>query len=474
MQSMFSVAVRAMVGKRGAKALFAAAILAAMALVLAACGGGNGGTDDVNDVKETPAGTVTITLWHSMGAPLDGALQRIANEFNDSQTQYEVELIYQGSYTESLTKLRNSVGSGDVPALIQLDDVSTQIMLDSEAITPVQKFVDEEEYDLSDFEPKALDYYRIDDVLSSMPFNMSGPILYYDKDAFEDAGLDPEQPPETLEEVREYAERLVVRDEAGEVTRYGISLQISPWLFEQMLAKQGALYVNNSNGREGRATEALFDSEEGKRIIEWWIEMVADELAWNAGRSGTDSMLKLASQEAAMAMESTAALSIAVVLVAALGEDPERIGTGPLPAPEGDGGIVLGGASLWILKDRPEHEQQGAWEFIKFASSPEQQARWHAETGYFPSRVSSYDLPPALARREEFPQFETAIEQLQDSPSNRAAQGALLGPFNLVRDRVVRAFEQALAGSVEPGAALEEAASEATNDIEGYNRVAPD
>ena len=73
MQSMFSVAVRAMVGKRGAKALFAAAILAAMALVLAACGGGNGGTDDVNEVEETPAGTVTITLWHSMGAPLDGA-----------------------------------------------------------------------------------------------------------------------------------------------------------------------------------------------------------------------------------------------------------------------------------------------------------------------------------------------------------------------------------------------------------------
>ncbi len=455
----------------GTKVLPWLVALIATALLLGACGdGGSGGTDAT---PQTPQGTATITLWHSMGSPLDGALQRIANEFNESQTQYQVELIFQGSYTDSLTKLLNSVGSGDIPSLIQLDDVSTQIMLDSEEITPVQQFIDEEEYDLTDFEPKALDYYRIDDALASMPFNMSGPILYYDREAFEDAGLDPDLPPRTLEEVREYAEKLVVRDESGEVTRYGISLQISPWLFEQMLAKQGAPYVNNGNGRDGRATEAIFASEEGKRIIQWWAEMVEDGLAWNAGRSGQDGMLKLASQEAAMAMESTAALSIAVVLVAGLGEDPQRIGTGPLPAPEGDGGIVLGGASLWILSDRPEQEQRGAWEFLKFAASPAQQARWHAETGYFPSRLSAYDLGPALERRQEFPQFETAIDQLQQSPNNRATQGALLGPFNRVRDRVVRAFEQALAGGIEPGAALEAAALEATGDIEEYNRTAP-
>ena len=461
------------------KLFFLLAVLMVAALLFASCDGGDGKDDDDQRGRSPPAditseGQVTVTLWHSMSGPLAGALQRIVDEFNQSQTRYRVEAVFQGSYTESLTKLTNSIRSGDIPSLIQLDDVSTQIMIDSEEITPIQEFIDAEDYDLSDFEPKALAYYRIGGRLYSMPFNMAGPILYYDRQAFAEAGLDPNKPPRTLDEVRSYSERLVRRNAQGQVTRYGIALQISPWMFEQMLAKQGALYVNNANGREGRATEAVFDGDEGKRIIQWWDEMVEDGLAWNAGRQGRDAMLKLASGEAAMAMESTAALGIAVALIAGLGEDPQRLRTGPLPAPEGEGGgIVLGGASWWILSGRPDAEQQGAWEFIKFAASAEQQAQWHAETGYFPSRLSAYDLPPAVDRRKQFPQFETAVNQLRESPNNRATQGALLGSFSLVRDRVARAFEQVLSGDADPAQELEAAAHEANRIIEDYNRTAP-
>ena len=408
-----------------------------------------------------------------MSDPLQGALQRIADQFNQSQELYQVELVHQGSYTQSLNKLISSIRSGNIPSLIQLDDVSTQIMVDSAAITPVQRFIDEEGYDLSDFDPKALEYYRVGGALYSMPFNLAGPILYYDRQAFAEAGLDPERPPTTLDEVRQYSERLVQRNERGDVTRSGIALQISPWLFEQMLAKQGALYANNGNGRDGRATEAVFDSEEGKRLIRWWKEMVDEGLAFNAGRQSRDALLALSSGRAVMAMESTAALAAAVAIIALSGEDPARLGTGPLPAPEGEGGgIILGGASFWVLSDGSEEEQRGAWEFVKFAATPEQQAQWHADTGYFPSRLSAYDLPPALDRQRQFPQFATAVEQLRAAPDNRATQGALLGPFSRVRDRITEAFERVLVGGADPDEELEAAASDATEIIEDYNRTA--
>jgi sn-glycerol 3-phosphate transport system substrate-binding protein len=449
------------------RAFWLAVILLAAAL-LASCGSGQQG----GETPKTPGKPVTVTLWHSMLSPVSGALQRIVDEFNKSQSAYHVNAVFQGDFTESLNKLIASSGSGDIPSLIQLDDVSSQTMIDSGVITPVQTFIDQERYDLSDFDPKAMDYYRVDGKLYSMPFNLTGPILYYDRQDFIDAGLDPDKPPRTLDEVRQYAEKLVKRDAGGKVTRYGIALEIDPWFFEQMLAKQGALLVNNGNGRDGRATQAVFDSPEGKRIIQWWHDMVADGLAYNAGQHAEDALLALPQDRASMTIESTAILGAAIALVSVVGGDPHRLGTGPLPAPEGaNGGIILGGASLWVLKNRPKEEQQGAWEFIKFATSPGQQAQWHADTGYFPVRLSAYNLPPAVAREQQFPQFKTAVDQLRSSPDNRATQGALLGDFNAVRDRVTKAFERMLAGA-DPAKELEQAAKDATASIRDYNRTA--
>jgi sn-glycerol 3-phosphate transport system substrate-binding protein len=315
----------------------------------------------------------------------------------------------------------------------------------------------------------------VDGKLYSMPFNLAGPILYYDKQAFRDAGLDPEKPPATLEEVRAYSEKLTQRDAQGNITHYGIALAISPWIFEQMLAKQGALYVNGDNGRDGRATEAVFDSEQGKAILRWYEEMARDGYGKSFGTDNASAMLAVAQGQAAMAMESTAALGPAVALISISGQDPARLGTGPLPAPASDarGGIVLGGASFWLLRSAPDEEQRGAWEFMKFAASPEQQAQWHADTGYFPSRLSAYDLPAAQERERRFPQFLTAVQQLRDSPDTPATQGALLGPFKNVRGLVTDAFERVLSAGADPNKELESAAKEADGVIKDYNRTAP-
>jgi sn-glycerol 3-phosphate transport system substrate-binding protein len=447
-------------------------LLLSALLLAASC---KGGGQPAGNGTTPPNGPIAITLWHSVRSPVDGSLKRIIDEFNASQSTYRVEATYQGSYTDSLNKLISSIGSGNIPTLIQLDDVSTQIMIDSQEITPVQKFIDDDKYDLSDFDPKALAYYRLDGKLYSMPFNLAGPILYYDKQDFIDAGLDPDKPPQTLDEVRQYSEKLVKRDASGNITRQGIALQISPWFFEQMLAKQGALYVNNNNGRDGRATEALFDSSEGQHILTWYRDMVKDGLGYYAGTSSEDALLSVVQDRTSMAIESTAVLGAAVALLAVVGQDPQRLGTGPIPAPAPppgkEGGAVLGGASLWILKRKSAEEQRGAWEFIKFASSPEQQAQWYADTGYFATRLSAYTLPAAVQRQQQFPQFKTAVDQVRNSPDIPATRGPLIGQFNQVRDLVSRAFEQVLAGGADPTEALNSAAKDATKDMQDYNRT---
>ena len=275
------------------------------------------------------------------------------------------------------------------------------------------------------------------------------------------------------EEGRGCSERLVQVNDDGRVSRYGIALQTNAWFFEQMLAIGGALYTDNDNGRDGRATKAVFDNDTGVEIITWWDDMVDDGLAYNAGGDAVDAMIKLASGQAAMTIGSTAALRAAIAAIALIGRDPFQYDAAAMPGPEGDGGIALGGASLWVLNARPEVEQRCAWEFIKFAASPQQQAQWHSDTGYFPSRVSAYDEPPAVKAREEFPQFLTAVEQLRASPATAATSGVLLGPLNAVRTRLVEAFDQVLAGGGDPAEELAAAAEDATGIIEAYNRTAP-
>jgi sn-glycerol 3-phosphate transport system substrate-binding protein len=448
-------------------------LASALALLVAACAGGAEAPTETR-----PAGPVSITFWHSMNAANADALEALTARFNSMQDEVKVNLVFQGAYVDSLNKFIASLRSGDVPAIIQMHDVATQLMIDSQEVTPIQDFIDRESYDLSDFEPRLLDYYRVADRLYSMPFNVSNPVLLYDKTSFREAGLDPEKPPQTLEELTEYSRKLVKRDSQGNITRSGIALEISPWNFEQMLANAGALYVNNGNGRDGRPTEAVFNGPEGKAIFQWWHDMVEEGLAFNVGRNpnGTDHLLAVGSGRAAMTIATSASLR-SVLNVIEAGGAPTGLepAVAPLPAPQSpDGGMIVGGASLWIIKSRPEAEQEAAWKFIKFLVEPAQQAEWYAGTGYFPIRHLAYEEPAAREVEAQYPYFRVAAEHLVAGARNRATQGALLGPFPQVRDAVATAMEEMIVGTKSPADALDDAARKATEIIQDYNqRVKP-
>jgi sn-glycerol 3-phosphate transport system substrate-binding protein len=413
---------------------------------------------------QTPA---KITFWHAMGGNLgDTVLSAFVNKFNASQKDIQVEAQFQGSYDDLINKLKASLGSSAVPAVSQVYDIGTRFMIDSKAIVPMQQFIDKDKFDISQMEPNILGYYRIGARLYSMPFNTSTAIVYYNKDMYQKAGLDVNRPPQTFEETEAYATKLV---QSG-ATRSGITIAIYGWFFEQLLARQGALYVNNSNGRAADATSVVYDKEpEGARILDWWSGMVKKGVATNPGRPTAASQRAFAAGQTAMTWDSTAALKS--LLTASGGRF--QLGTGYFPKPPSakNGGSIVGGASVWILSGRPPLEQQAAWEYVKFISAAPQQAAWYVGTGYFPVRRDAYHEPIAQQTLAQYPQFLTAISQLRSSPVNPATQGALLGVFPEARARSEDAIEATVLGKMTSQQSLANCANLVNQAIATYNRT---
>ena len=194
--------------------------------------------------------------------------------------------------------------------------------------------------------------------------------MYYNKIPFREVGLDPEQPPKDLDEARAASEKLVQRDPAGNVTRYGFALDIAPWYVELTLAGAGELYVNNDNGRAGVATEVAFDNEAGQKLFQWWHDMVHDGLMLNVGwdPTGANALLAVGARKAVMVLSTSAAMR-SIVDVLARGLEGVDLGVAPVPGipgkvPEGSPGVYS--RSLSIMSARPQAERDAAWKFIKW------------------------------------------------------------------------------------------------------------
>jgi len=450
--------------------LFFAAILS---LVLTACGGGEGGEPAK---EETPSGPVNITFWHSETASGKDNLVKLVDRFNASQSEVKVEPIYQGGDQDLTLKLIASMPSGDVPTIAYMSEPYTEPMIDSGEITPIQEYLNQEEYDLSDFAPAAIGYFTVDGTLYAMPCGLVVPLMYYNKIPFREVGLDPDQPPRDLDEARAVSEKLAQRDSAGNVTRYGFALELHPWYLEVMLAGAGELYVNNDNGRDGVATEAAFDNEAGRKYFQWYHDMVDDGLALNTGWSptaGADALMAVAVNKAVMVIGGSSAMRSIVDVLARGGLEGIEPGVAPVPGipgavPEGSPGVYT--RSLWIMSDRPEAERDGAWKFIRWLVEPEQQAEWFAGSGYLPVRNSAYDLPAAKDIIAQYPEFQIPVDLFAKTATTTAALGPLLGPFEQVRGAVRSAIESMLSGSASPDDAMEAAVKNANAAIEDYNR----
>ncbi|MBP1969368.1 sn-glycerol 3-phosphate transport system substrate-binding protein [Virgibacillus natechei] len=431
------------------------AMLLVFSLILVACSN-NGDEDDSS--SDTANGEKTdITFWHAMSGSNGEALEDIVDGFNEQSDDVNVEAIYQGSYDDSLTQLRAVGGSDEAPAIVQVFEIGTKYMSESGFITPMQEFIDADDFDTDVLEPNILSYYELDDQLYSMPFNTSNAVMFYNKDMFDEVGLDPENPPNSFSEMKDASEQITNNADDA----YGFTMATIGWFFEQLMANQGALYLDNDNGRSGDATEALVNAEEGLNIFNWLNEMNEAGTFTNYGSNWEDPRGPFFAEQVGMYLDSTA--NTAEVIQ----NSPFEVGTAFLPVADGmdPEGVIVGGASLWITNQVPDEDQEAAWEFIKYTTESDVQAEWAAATGYFPITPAAYDEQTLLDVYEENPQFTTAVDQLESTTQDPATAGALTEVLPEARTIIETALGEMYEGR-DPQEALDDAASKINDALE--------
>ena len=417
---------------------------------------------ELTEMDENTLKGTNITFWHAMGGVNGEALDYLVNKFNE-ENEYgiTVEAQYQGSYDDEINKLKSAQLGNMGADLVQVYDIGTRFMIDSGWVVPMQDLIDADGFDTSAIEPNIAAYYTIGDTLYSMPFNSSTPILYYNKDMFEQAGI--EKVPTSFSEIMTAGDALTASG-VEEV----ISLGIYGWFFEQFTCKQGLSYVDNGNGRDAYATKVTFDENGAAlNILTAWKELYDKGYAPNVGRGGDAGLADFSAGKAAMTLGSTASLKQILQDV----NGKFEVGTAYFPTvvDNSKGGVSIGGGSLWALDNGDDNKKATTWKFIKFLVSAESQAYWNAQTGYFPVTTEAHTEKVFLDNVATYPQFQTAIDQLHDSAPEYA--GALLSVFPEARAIVETEIENMLNGAQTPEETVATLAEQINTSISEYNEL---
>jgi sn-glycerol 3-phosphate transport system substrate-binding protein len=451
--------------------------LAGAGAVLGGCsgsGGGGGGAGSTTTPSGFPIGAaahakskpVKVTFWNSMTNANLTTLQSLAKQFNSSQADVAVDLVFQQSYTDTLTAYTAAAGSHTLPDLVQIENVDLQLMIDSKTIVAAEDAVAADKYDLSGILGASVDYFKVGGTLWGMPFNQSTQVMYFDQTAFEKAGLDPAKPPTTLDEYKAACQAIVSK----KVAKYGTSLKITSSNFELWMSQAGQELVNNGNGRTSRATAVDFGNATGQMLFGFYTDMFSSKLAQptlGVGSGAFDNLLAIAGGEAPMAIETSAALGTVLATLPTLSKTL-KLGVGPLPAPPGPGGVPYGGGGLYIVNQSPPERQDGAWQFVKFLLEASSMATWSVGSGYIPiveAAVNEAGLQSAWAK---IPQYKVAYDTVLATKPSPATDGAVLGSLAQVETYVQNAI-QAISTGTAASRALSQAVSQSNAEIASYD-----
>ncbi len=405
------------------------------------------------------AQTIELEFWHAMSGGRTAAVEKIVDGFNAEHDDINVTAQFTGSYAETLTQGISAVRSGNPPHIIQVYEVGTQTMLDSEAIVPVYEIA-EGEIDFGSVIQPILNYYSVEGNLYSMPFNSSTAMLYYNKDAFAEAGI--ETVPETWADIEEMGLQIIDSGAAN----HGLSFGWPAWILEQMHAYHNQPYANNDNGRSGRASEVYLDRDFAKMVLGTWTDLVAKDVVAYGGREYSANQDFLAG-EVAMLIQSTSSLS------SIMDSADFEVGTTFLPRFEGQGigNSVIGGASLWVMQGHSDEEYAAVVEFFKYLSKTDVTIQWHKDTGYFPSTNAAVKTLMDDRWFSDNPNYLTAFLQVLSGVQSPAANGVLLGNFVEIRDIVDTAVEEAFTGAATAEEALNKADEQADNVLQDYTEL---
>lgn len=395
-----------------------------------------------------------VHWWHAMGGELGAKLEEITKGFNESQDEFNVIPSYKGTYPETMTAAIAAFRAKQQPAIVQVFEVGTGTMMAAKgAIVPVYQLMQDNDvaFDPNAFLPAVVGYYTdTDGNMLSMPFNSSTPILYYNKDIFEKAGLDPNTPPKTWAEMETFSKQI---KESGAAT-CGFTTGWISWIHtENFSAWHNQPIGTEQNGFGGLDARLTLN---GPVQVKHWenLKRLSDEGIFKYGGpvGGDNAPPMFYSQECAMIMNSSA--SRAGVIANATNFE---VGYGMMPyyddvegAPQNS---IIGGATLWVLSGRPDEEYAGAAKFFEYLSSPSVQADWAAFSGYLPITQAAADEMAGFFA--ENPGADTGLNQITLNEPTENSKGLRFGNYVQIRGVIDEEFEQLLSGSKDAQGALD-------------------
>lgn len=404
------------------------------------------------------ASAVEVTMYYpvSAGGPIAQAYESLAADFTKANPSITIKPVFAGNQVDALVKAQTAARGGNPPAMAIIDSTNVFTLMEDDMIQPISDFVktDDEKKMMADIYPAFLANSMVGDKAWSLPFQRSTVIMYYNKDAFREVGLDPEKAPATWAEMAAAAQKLVKKDAQGNTTRYGIEIPSSQpdfyWPFQAMVTEAGGTMASP----DGKKT--YFDSPEMNKSLNYWISLIKSGAMPSGITAWATVPTDFLAGKTAMMWHTTGNL------VRVNKEAKFPVGVAMLPA-DVKRGTPVGGGNIFIFKGASQAEKDAAWQFAKWLVSPERSAEFSAKTGYVAVRKAAYDVPEMKKYVAEVPSALVARDQLQ------YAVKALSTYDNArVHKALMDSLQAGLNGQMPPDAALKKAQADATQVLKRF------
>lgn len=434
------------------------------------------------DALDSATGTTDILLWYQLSGKAAETLESMVAQYNASQSRVTVRTERQGeSYDELLRAYEQGIPTGQLPDVLVAEDTATQFLVDSDTVLPAQSCFDADGLSTDGFVPAAVAHYTLDGALWPGTVSASVPLTYYNTNHLRRAGLDPADPPATLDDVRRMAETI----KAAGVTDTPVVLLMDSWLVETQLTGSKQALVDNDNGYgDGQTTTATFDTDVTHAVFEWVDSMTKAGLllAVPATPGNRDHYFAMGTQKASITIEtSVAATTIEAVLggtdttpaveSGAIDVKALDIEAAPVFGVAAAGKAQIGGNAFWITTAGTDAEKAASWDLLKWWNQEPQQVRWHVEGSYLPFLSAASDSPEVRSfwdtslaggfLHTAYDEYTTGVDP--------DFSGALIGPYDAFRRSLRDALSSVALESRQPGDAIARAKKEADEAIVTYN-----
>ena len=394
----------------------------------------------------------------AVGGPVTKIIDGMAADFEKENPGIKVKPIYTGTYQDSITKALTAVKSGEPPVMSILLSTDMFTLIDEDAVVPFNDLIrtpDDQAW-VKSFYPGFMENSQTGGKIWGIPFQRSTIVLYYNKDAFKEAGLDPNRPPQNWKEQVEYAQKLTKRDASGKVTQWGMQIPSSGfpyWLFQALAIQAGQNLMNDAG------TEVYYDKPAVIEGLQYWVDLVKQHKVHPEGivEWGTTPR-DFFEKKVAMMWTTTGNLTNV------RNNAKFDFGVAMLPAGK-QRGSPTGGGNFYVFKKSTPAQREAAFKFVKWATQPARAAQWGIDTGYVAVRADAWetaamkkyvaDFPPAVVARDQLPfakaELSTHDNQRVTKALNDGLQAALTGtktPADAMRDaqreadRLLRSYKR--------------------------------